>query len=60
MTDLSHQATRPHRVTVLYGDNVRSFSLKGGATLRDLADRLAEIEGSSGRKPIAVDVKFDA
>lgn len=60
MRDLSHQATRPSRVTALYDDNARSFSLRGGATLGDLADRLAQIEEDSGRKPIAVELKFDA
>jgi hypothetical protein len=60
MRDLSHQAIRPSRVTALYKDNARSFSLKGGATLGDLADRLAQIEESNGRKPTAIEVKFDA
>jgi hypothetical protein len=51
---------RPGRVTALYEDKISSFSLKKGATLSDLADHLAQIEASSGRRPISVEVRFDA
>lgn len=60
MRNLSDQTIRSSRVRAVYDGDALSFVLKGGATLRDLADHLAQIEDRSGRKPIAVDVKFDA
>jgi hypothetical protein len=60
MRNLTGQAVQGHRVTAVYEDRVSSFLLKKGATLSDLADKLAQIQKRSGRKPIAVDVKFDA
>jgi hypothetical protein len=47
-------------VTALYADEARTFWLTAGATFGDLAERVAEIEARSGRKPIAVDVKCEA
>jgi len=60
MRMVSDQTARPGRARAVYEDDALSFTLKSGATLRDLADHLALIEDLSGRKPIAVDVKFDA
>jgi len=60
MRTLTNETTRQTRVTAIYEDKISSFALKKGATLSDLADHLAEIEERSGRRPIAVDVKFDA
>jgi hypothetical protein len=60
MRIVSDQTPRASRVTAVYEDNALSFPLKRGATFSDLADHLAQIEERSGRKPIAVDVKFDA
>jgi hypothetical protein len=60
MRDLTNQTARPTRVTAVFEDKISSFSLKHGATLSDLADHFAEIEARSGRKPVAVGVKFDA
>jgi hypothetical protein len=60
MRNLTDRAARQSRVTAIYEDKVSSFSLKHGATLSDLADHFAQIEDRSGRKPVAVDVKFDA
>jgi hypothetical protein len=60
MRNLTDQPTRHSLVTAIFEDKIASFSLKKGATLSDLADHLAQIEASSGRRPIAVGVKFDA
>ncbi len=54
------QTTRSGQVTAVYEANIRSFSLTRGATLNDLAAYFAQVEDHSGRKPIAIDVKFDA
>jgi hypothetical protein len=60
MRNLNDHTPRPSRVTALYADDARSFRLKEGATFSDLAECLAQIEARNGRKPIAIDVKFDA
>jgi hypothetical protein len=60
MRNLTDHAPRQNRVTAVYEDKISSFALKKGATLSDLAEHLAQIEARSGRKPIAVGVKFDA
>jgi hypothetical protein len=60
MRNLTEQPMQPSRVTALYEDKISSFSLKKGATLSDLADHLEQIEAGSGRRPISVEVKFDA
>jgi hypothetical protein len=54
------QTTQSGWVTAVYESNIRSFSLARGATLNDLAAHFAQIEEHSGRKPIAIDMKFDA
>ncbi len=60
MRNLSDHAMRPSQVTALFDDTARSFRLKEGATLSDLAELFARIEARDGRKPLFVDVKFDA
>jgi hypothetical protein len=60
MRNLTDHAARQNQVTAVFEDKISSFALKKGATLSDLAEHLAQIEARSGRKPIAVGVKFDA
>jgi hypothetical protein len=60
MRNLTDQTTGQSRVTAVYDDKIASFTLKTGATLSELAAHFAEIEDRSGRKPVAVDVRFDA
>ena len=60
MRTLNDLAARPSQVTALYDDAARSFRLPEGATLSDLAEKLAWIEAINGRKPLSVGVTFDA
>ncbi len=60
MQTIGDQATRSSRVTAVYPDGARSFSLEHGATFSDLADRLARLEERIGRKPLSVGVTLAA
>ncbi len=60
MSIINCRTLRSIRVTALYEDKISSFALERGATFRDLADHLAQIEERSGCKPTAVGVTLDA
>jgi hypothetical protein len=51
------QASPPSKVTALFADHALSFALPKGATLEDLADRLARLGGGA---PLTITVKLDS
>ena len=50
-----HHEPRSTRVTALFADHALSFRLPSGATLEDLADRLADLGDGT---PVAITVKL--
>ena len=52
------QNSRYSRVTAVFEDRALSFGLAKGATLEELADRLADLGQRQNRRPVAITVKF--
>ena len=58
MHRIREQNSRYSRVTAVFKDRALSFVLAKGATLEQLADRLANLGQRQNRRPVAITVKF--
>ena len=49
---------QPPQVTVRFGDGAHSFSLRQGATLTELANRIGVLGAQHDGAPISIDIEF--
>lgn len=60
MHEIREPRLEQSRVTAVFEDRALSFILAKGATLEELADRLADLGQRQDGRPIAITVKFDS